>query len=245
MSLVEVREQFVKISGRYDLVVDTDDWADSGADFYINAGQLWLDRFETFKKSYARVFETIESGDWYALFQLCRAIKEVWISNSDGEKWKLDKTDFDVLRAAYAEDPANIDSGSPLYYSPINIRRIPETGGAVTIDYFGATEYSADVGHFEYNGLVFLPPADGDYKLEIHGLFYQPKLSADDDENYWTEVHPLVLVMAACRALEVVYRNTEGVRDWENSIKSELFGLGLDLAEEEAADIEPPMGKDL
>jgi hypothetical protein len=245
MSLVEVREQFVKISGRYDLVVDTTDWEDSGADFYINAGQKWLDRYETFKKSYSRVFEEITEGDWYVLFQLCRAIKEVWISNSDGEKWKLEKIDFDVLRAAYAEDPADIDSGSPLYFSPINIRQTPETGGEVTIDYFGATQYTEEVDHFEYNGLVFLPPADETHTIEIHGLFYQPKLSADDDENYWTEVNPLVLVMASCRALEVVNRNTEGVKDWESSIKSELLGLGLDLAEEESADIEQPMGKDL
>lgn len=245
MSLVEVREQLVKISGRYDLVVDTTDWADNGADFYINAGQLWLDRRETIKKSYSRVFEEITEGEWYVLFQLCRAIKEVWISNSDGEKWKLTKIGFDVLRAAYAEDPADIDNGDPLYYAPINIRRTPETGGAVTIDYFGATEYTEAVDHFEYNGLVFLPPADGTYRIEVNGLFYQPKLTADDDENYWSEVHPLVLVMAACRALEVVNRNTAGVKDWENSVDSELFGLGLDLVEEEAAETDQPMGKPL
>ncbi len=123
MSLLEVRTQFVKISGRYDLVVNATDYADNGADFYINAGQRWLDRLEDHKKSHSRVFETITSDDWYKLFQSARAIKEVLISNSDGEKWQLTKTDFDILRAAYAEDPANVDNGDPLYYSPIFIRR--------------------------------------------------------------------------------------------------------------------------
>ncbi|MBU2051340.1 MAG: hypothetical protein KKH61_20525 [Gammaproteobacteria bacterium] len=237
MTLLETRTQLVKVTGRYDLVVDAVAYADNGADFYINAGQLYLDRLETIHKSYSRVFETVTSGQWYKLFQLCRSLKSVWISNSDGEKWKLDKVDFDVLRAAYAEDPANIDSGDPLYYAPINIRRTPETASTITIDYFGATEYTEAYDHFEYNGLVFLPPADGTYTLELHGLFYQPKLEDDADTNYWTEVHPLVLVMAAARALEVVYRNTEGVKDWDNSIKAELFGMGLDLAEEEVAEI--------
>jgi len=237
MSLVSVREQFVKISGRYDLVVDASAYADNGADFYINAGQLWLDRLETIKKSYSRVFEEITSGDWYVTFQLCRAIKEVWLSNSDGEKWKLEKRDFDVLRAAYAEDPTDLDAGDPLYYAPIFIRRSPETASTVTIDFFGATEYTESVDHYEYNGMVFLPPTDGTMTLEIHGLFYHPKLANDSDTNYWTEVHPLVLTMAACRAVELTYRNTAGVKDWENSIKTELFGMGLDMIEEESAEI--------
>lgn len=242
MSLLEVRTQLVKITGRYDLVVDAVDYANNGADFYINAGQLWLDRLETIRKSYSRKFETVTSGQWYKVFQLCRSIKEVWISNSDGEKWKLTKRDFDVLRAAYAEDPANLDNGDPLYYSPIFIRTVPETASEVTIDYFGSTEYTESVDHFEYNGIVFLPPADGTYTLEIHGLFYNPKLSEDEDENYWTEVNPLVLVMAAARSIEVAYRNTEGVKDWEGAINSELFGLGKDLVEEQSAEADQMEG---
>ncbi len=235
MTLLEVRTQFAKTTGRYDLIVDAEDFADNGADFYINAGQAYLDRLESHNKSYSRVFETVTLGQWYKIFQLCRAIKEVWISNSDGEKWQLTKSDFNILRAAYAEDPADIDNGDPLYYSPIFIRRTPETSDTVTIDFFGATEYTEENDHFEYNGLVFLPPAGGTYTLEINGLFYHPKLSADGDENYWTEVNPIVLVMAASRAVEVMYRNTEGVNDWTAAINAELFGLGKDLVEEDIA----------
>jgi len=237
MTLVAVREQFAKISGRYDLVVDTTDWADNGADFYINAGQDWLDRRANIgSKSYSRVFETLAADDWYALFERCRAIKDVWCSDGD-EKWKLSKIDFDVIRAAYADIPTNIDTDSPLYYSPIFLRRTPETSGTITIDFFGTTEFKDETkDHYTYNGLLFMPPSDGDYKLEIHGLFYHPILSADADTNYWTETHPLVLVMASCRALEVTYRNKTGIKDWEYSIDSELFGLDKDSVEEEYPD---------
>lgn len=240
MSLLEVRKQFVKLSGRYDLVVDDTDWADNGADFYINAGQLWLDRLETFKKSYARVFETVAAGDWYKLFPLCRAVKEVWCSPDDEEKkWKLEKKNFDILRAAYAESPTSIDQADPIYYSPICIRTVPETSGQITIDWFGSTEFAdATKDHFEYNGLVFMPPADAAMTLEIHGLFYHPKLIVDASKNYWTEANSLALVMAACRALETTYHNIKGVSDWTASVKAELFGLGLDLAEEESAEVD-------
>jgi len=235
MTLLAVREQFARISGRYDLVVDSTDWKNAGADFYIQAGQDWLDRRMGIDKSHSRVFETIAADDWYALFERCRAIKEVWCSDED-EKWKLDKIDFDVIRAAYADVPTDIDTDSPLYYSPIYLRRTPENASTITVDFFGTTEFSeSSKTHYTYNGLLFMPPSDDDYKLEIHGLFYHPKLSSDSDTNYWTEVHPLVLVMAACRSIEVSYRNTAGVNDWEKSIDSELFGMDKDVVEQDIA----------
>jgi len=237
MTLLAVRTQFVKRSGRYDLVTDATSFADNGADFFINAGQKFLDRLETHKKSFSTYYESITAGDWYSIFQNCRSIKEVWISNSSGEKWKLTKTDFDVLRAAYAEDPANLTQGDPLYYSPIYLRTSPETANEITIDQFGSTEYTVAADHYEYNGIVFMPPAQETYTLEVKGLFYHPALSLDADTNYWTEVQSIVLVMAAMRAVEVLYRNTEGVKDWENAIKAELFGLGLDMIEEDIAEV--------
>ena len=48
MNLGEIRAAFVKRSGRFDLVVagatPSEEGADSGADFYINSGQRFLDR---------------------------------------------------------------------------------------------------------------------------------------------------------------------------------------------------------
>ena len=46
MNLKEIREQFVKRSGRYDLVSSTTNWTDNGADFFIRNGQKLLDRLE-------------------------------------------------------------------------------------------------------------------------------------------------------------------------------------------------------
>ena len=238
MDLVTLRQKFVELTGRYDLVEDTTDWADAGADFFINAGLKYLDRSETIKKTFARSFPQVTSGDWYAIFENCRAIKEVWCSNSAGERWKLEKKDFNVLRSAYADIPSNLDGGDPTYYSPVQtLRNASETAGQMTIDYFYSTETTEDYDHFTYNALIFMPPADATFRLEIVGMFDTPELSDDDDENFWSAVHPLALVMAGGRALEISYRNTQGAKDWERSILMELGGFGRDAVEEEVSEI--------
>jgi len=39
------------------------------------------------------------------------------------------------------------------------------------------------------------------------------------------------------RQLEIVNRNTQGVKDWEASISTDLVGLGMDLVEELIAEV--------
>jgi len=50
-------------------------------------------------------------------------------------------------------------------------------------------------------------------------------------------VHPDVLIMAAMRHVEIVNRNTQGVRDWDGSIAAAVIGIGKDLVEEEIAEV--------
>ncbi|RLI52540.1 MAG: hypothetical protein DRP09_17690, partial [Candidatus Thorarchaeota archaeon] len=87
-----------------------------------------------------------------------------------------------------------------------------------------------------YNGIIFWPPADKEYVIETWGLFYSPELEDDDHESYWSVTNPLVLIMAALREIEVFNRNTEGVKDWELAIRSEVSGIGKDLVEEDIAE---------
>ena len=150
------------------------------------------DRLEDIKKMKARSFKNITSGDWYATFADCRAVQEVWCSDSDYERWKLEKRDFDILRTAYNEIPSNLDGSEPLYYSPVHtLRKDSETASQMTIDYFYDTETTVAADHFTYNGIIFMPPADETFRMEIVGLFYTPEMSSNTDENYWTSVHPL------------------------------------------------------
>lgn len=56
MNLRDFREQFIKLSGRYDLVIDAEDYADNGANFYINGAVKLLDRIITLPSSKQRLY---------------------------------------------------------------------------------------------------------------------------------------------------------------------------------------------
>ena len=243
MNLKELRTQFVKRNGRYDLVVDNVAWADNGADFYINAGQRYIDRLDTVKKSEGRAFKPMASGDYYVTFPFCRAVKEVWVLDADGQK-QAKKVDYDKLRGYFASRQSQLSTGSPSYYYPAGIRLVPESD-RLTIDELGSmidwTHVIIDPS-YNYNAVMMFPPADGAYTIEIVGLFYSPELSADVDKSFWSTVHPEILLMAANRQMEIDYRNTAGVKDWEAAIQSEILGLGKDLVEEHIADVSQMQG---
>jgi len=236
MTLVEIREAFVRRTGRYDLVVDTTDWADNGADFYIQAGSRMLDRLEEHEKSKAKTFVTLAVGDWYAVFQECRAILDVWIAGDEYRK-KLQLRDIDTMRAYYNDLPTNIDNEVPEYYSPALLRTYP-LGTKITVDEWQDTTFEiADKADYEYNGVIFMPPADDAYVLEVQGYFYAKKLTDDAHVNYWSAAHPEILVMGASYILELMYRNTEGAKDWMTGIKQLLSDLGKDFVEEQASGV--------
>jgi hypothetical protein len=239
MTLLTVRTLFATHSGRFDLVDIDDEYSDSGADFFINAGMRMLDRLTNFGKSFSRHYVTLAAGDWYAIIPYCRAIKEVWLSN-DVSRTLITKKDLSSIRQVYASPISALDQGTVLYYSPASIRTTPEPTGetdSITIDKFGTVTYSESGSSLGYNGLIFMPPADGAFTLEVYGLFSYPDLSDDDDENFWTEQHPDILLLAALYKLETFNRNTEGAKDWMNALTLEVSELDKDNIEQEISDI--------
>lgn len=238
MTLLQTRKDFVVFSQRYDLVSDYEGgvYTDNGANFFIRAGQRWLDRRNDIYKSEARYYLTLTTGAWYALIPDCRSVRSVYMSNAAKTKWKLKKNDLEVIRADFSTDPALIDNGDPLVYSPVTLRTIAEVASTTVIDKFGATTYSSAVNHYSYDGIIWLPPASASLYLEVDGLFYQPYLSADGDMNYWTEQENFILILAACRAIEVSMRNSQGVKDWEEAIQSEILGLEFDAVDQSSSE---------
>lgn len=235
MPLLQIRQQLRTISGRFDLV--NADGSDNGADFYINAGQRHLDRLDETQKSWGTSYRFCESGLWSVQFPHCRAVKEVWGATPTA-RWQLEKKNLQDLMAGYfTELPSNIDPGSTLYYSPAITRNIPED---ITADDFEAFAGYVDVmsgEHYGYNSVLLAPPTDERLLVEVKGLFYTMELSAETDKSYWSEVHPDVLIMAAMRHMEIINRNSQGVRDWDNSIAAATVGIGKDLVEEEIAEV--------
>jgi hypothetical protein len=229
MPLIDIRKQFIEFSGRYDLVLDTTDFDNNGADTFITAGQRWLDRTYEVLGSVERFDTLLDIGNWYALITDARVIESVWVSLVTGERYPLCYLSMSDFRASFSKDPIEITNGRISYYTPVFFYKVPDSYD-VLIDAIGNNEYvvSTPMG---YNGLLCMPPTDQQINLEVHGKFYQPKLVNNNDANLWSEAYPTALVLAACRQVEISYRNQTGVKDYEAGIEGELRGAEFDLVD--------------
>jgi len=235
MNLLQIRTKFREVSGRFDLV--TDAFVDNGADFYINEGRKYLDRLDETQKSWASCFRFVNIGQFSASFPHCRAIKEVWAA-SVSARWQLEKIGLQELISGYLTGlPSSRTTGIPLYYSPCLTRYIPEDSLVADIESFvGWVDIPAGGAH-EYNAILINVPTSEKISLDIKGLYYSMELVADTDTNFWSGVHPMLLIMAAMRQLEIVNRNTQGVNDWTAAISTDTTQLGMDLVEELIAEV--------
>jgi len=235
MNLLQIRQKVRELSGRFDLV--NEDGSDNGADFFINEGARFLDRLDETQKSWASQFRFIEIGHIAASITQCRAIKEVWIATSS-KRWQLQKISLQELVSGYLSGlPSTRSNGLPDYFSPGISRYVPEDATADTFEAFIGFVEIPSGNPLAYNTIILNTPVSEKVMLEVKGLFYSHKLSADTDENYWSSQHPLLLIQSTMRYLEVVNRNTQGVNDWTNSILTDMKQLGMDLVEEIIAEV--------
>jgi hypothetical protein len=241
MDYVDIRKKFAELSGRWDLLTAT--FEDAGADFFLNAGQKYLDRFLDTGKMVGRYPVIVAAGTYIVKTIGLRAVQEVWASNVDG-KYQLLPDLLNKLKTEYSEEFSDVPQGTPTYYAPAIFRPYPDTLASTTGMYnvsdmllFSAV---APAQHFNYNGIVIMPPPDGTYTIEIVGLFYSPTLSATlsgvtwtQTKSFWTEVHPEILLAAAIYKLHVLYHNTGGAIDYKASVMEDITGISNDAAEED------------
>lgn len=226
MTLLEIRTKFIELSGRYDLITDTESYQDAGADFFILSGQRWLDRTFEVLKSSANFYATLAHGSWYVLIPECRVIKGVWVTNTTGVIGELKSLSYERMRRCYTQTP--IEPGCPHFYAPCSIRTHPEVAGQLTVP--PGTIVMED--NFPYNAIVLNVPVNEGVQIQVQGYFYQTPLVNDTDQNFWSTQHPWILVLAAMRAMEIAQRNREGVADWETAIRSEMLGLEYDYVDQ-------------
>jgi hypothetical protein len=232
MTLTQVRQKFVELSGRYDLVSSTSTWADNGADFYIQAGQDFLDRRSNVWKKTGRIYDELAAGVWYKTFQRARVIEAVYINNTTGRS-RLTKKDFHWLHTRYSSTIASTDQGTPLYFCPAQLRAIDDTDMDSLAAFFNYVMDDSDT----YRGVIILPPPNEAIVIEIVGQFYAATLSALVTNNFWTDNHPELLILAALYQLEVLgHRNSQGAKDYLTQLDIGLSDIDKDLADEESYD---------
>jgi len=241
MALSDVRSLVVGLSGRQDLNSSPYTMLDA----FINKGQALLDRLLS-SKGKGRFFVDISEGDIFKYFKYSRAISEVWVADADG-RTKLTKVDLSDLKEEYSTNKSEITSGRPTYYSLAIVRPIVSgsTPEVVTPSNFSQSWMLDDVvssSWYTYGGIIWMPPADGTYTMEIVGLFSSIPLSSTVTSSYWTENDPLLLAYAALYYMEVSYRNTEGARDWMNAILTDIGEMEKDVVENTIVDVDSMLG---
>lgn len=231
MNLLQIRQKFRELSGRFDLV--NSDGSDNGADFFINEGRKFLDRMDETQKSAASHYQLLGSGEFGFSIPYCRGIKEVWIADLTHNRWQLHKMDLQEMIMGYLTGlPSTRTAGTPLYYAPCISRYSPGSAEAGDLGAFaGFIENPAGTSE-HYNTILLNATVQYQSMMDVRGLFYSPELVNDTDANYWSEVHPMMLYMSAMRQIEIVNRNTQGVNDWTNAIAVEMKQLGMDMVEE-------------
>lgn len=242
MNLKQLRLTLRGISGRYDLV--DADGADRGMNYYINAGVRFLDSNYSGIKGVGHHYQLLPAGTYFAQFERCRAVHEVWVADQDA-RVKLQKRSRAELLQYYTKPFSEMDKGAPSYYTPISLRNIPEELSAddlTALDFVTQYMDTLSTDHYSYNGVLFLPPTDKQYMLEVVGTFYSRPLTTDTDENFWSVEHENLLVAATMLQIESTHRNSQGVNDWLNVIAAHLDGINKDLAEQEAADVDQMRG---
>ena len=234
MSLLAVRDQFLKQSGRYDLgtiSADGVDGTDNGADWYINAGQRLLDRRIYANGFRARRLYSLNIGDYLKILHQAKTIEAVWLVKSDSSLIVLERREFKTLRNYYLQTLSSMDNGTPLYWAPATEKIDPRARiddlDAVTIDDMGDLVLGNADGA---NGIMLWPPTDEAVTLDVLGRFFSAPLSRNLDTSLWTDSYPEILVMAGLYQLEVAHRNTEGAKDW-------MASIDLALTEVDMADV--------
>lgn len=233
MNLGEVRAQFVKVSGRYDLV--NEDESDNGADFFINSGQKFLDRKVDHKKVRGTYFSSLTAGVYYLAVPDIRALEEVWV-NSSSERWGLTRHSLSDMKDAYPDLVSAITAGDMLYWCPVVYRGMATTA-MNSLGTF-ANFVAAETGNENTSGILLLPPSDVNLVVEVIGKFWSPTLSGDSDASYWTTYHYDILLWAALRQLEISYRNREGAADWDAAIADAILDLDKDEITEQIHNVD-------
>jgi len=238
-TLAHIRQNFVELSGRFDLVRDTDTYADNGANFFIQAANRWLDSRQenpTQTKSYRK---DLLPGGYKLDIENVRSLLEVWVTDAAGERLKLVKRTQTYMRQNYKPIPEDNSRGTPAEWCPLfnqlayqQKSQTPSSHSDFAYDYHDVLFGLSD----QYRSILLMPPADQKYTVTVYGHFFG-KLTSDSDSTYWSREHPDLLIQATFLMVEMFYRNTQGVADMLNAITPALSGLDRQLIAEDTYEI--------
>lgn len=228
MTIAALRTIFKAESGR-------DDFSNDQCDGYINAGIELLDDMTAWIHAQAAQHVIVASGDRAISFSTrCRALSEIIIVDSAGNKTTLRKKTYDELQ----ELMVDAEPGTPLYYSP-GITRPEPVSFVKTDPAFSAYQNYIDTvaSSWQAKGVLITPPTDQEYMAVMIGRFGSPVLSDTTTENWWSYNRSRAVIDAALLQYHSSLKNTEAMKDYLAKVQMATTAIDHDAAEDEAADI--------
>lgn len=215
MNLRQIRDEFVRRSGRYDLI--TEDGNDAGANFFIQSGSRFLDRRAN--------LNSVRKG---ATVELCGKDGKLHVADC----WLVHKVEYQYGHGWYPLCKSHhaggfvrlvLSAGVPAFYMEKTERYIPDpkTMTAFATDVPASAFDQQDLACHHVMLEVFPHPSKA-IPIRVTGCFYSEPLLDDSSSNVWSERYPDTLIKAALYQLEIFYRNTEGAQDWLSSIQLDL-----------------------
>lgn len=220
MNLCELRTEFVKKSGRYDLVDES--FADDGADFFIQAGQRLLDRFGDFGSG--------QIGEWQTLLQPNAVefiVRNCWSISSIYSRPDTSSVWYKLTHTYSFETPKCLLSNEQMY-TLVPIASFPKLKDAPASSISlpaSALSHSSDFPETQAIRVKLLPAVHQKTLIRVVGHFHSEPLLLDSDTNFWSQRWPETLLKAAMYELEVFYRNSEGAKDWYEAILVDMHNL--------------------
>jgi hypothetical protein len=230
-SLYDMRQYIVERLGRTDLVGLTggapDYSVDNGIDDFLDDAIRWLCDTYEFLAERRYVFTAV-AGSFFHTIPRNSLIKRVELCDG-AARIQLKPSNIEQLRIDYPEPYGNIDPGQPYYWAR-NVH-IVETD---------LTPVS-DIGDAVAPGnpqLLYLPPADVDYTMQVWGRFYPPRLASIFDTNHITLNHREAVYLAVAYKLAVNNRNSTEQGDWLTAIAAVMKGPRADDLDRQMTELE-------
>jgi len=178
-TLYSVREKFVKMSGRAELVTSFagGDYTDNGADWFINGAQKWLDLSFGHVKSVRRHVATLAADEWFLTVEQLRSVRKVWGFDSDGDRMTFEQADLHSIL-----DGLDVtSSGTPAYWA-MNVVGVSPELQSTSLGSFEGTSDMVKVAddYFKKNGLIFDTPTDEAITIHLYGRFFERPVAIQD-----------------------------------------------------------------
>lgn len=237
MNLGTGREEFIRLSGRFDLV--NGDGSDNGADYWLNQGQNFLDD-RVGHIAQAVNMTTLSANSFYVKVKWLKYPTAVYLIDPDSQdRYFLTRLDERTFKEGFSHHDQQT-AALPLAYCMASNTLAPGLNYLqATVDtYEDGDQISLSLASL-YKTLLIAPKADKAYECYVQGVYKSMELVEDTDSTHWTTRYSRLWLFASLYELEVGYKNQEAMKSWLMAIEDELLNLSKNQVELEIGDYEP------